>query len=124
MNIIGTTDKFTLTNWYLGNQYHVEQFKTSDDKVLLDSAVQNLVQAKLVQTWAPRVATTRLSKLSSGMAARWCGVPRVHFLMQAMQARANSMDNNEDDFERETVLLGSVNLLSGNRLHVGAEWHQ
>ena len=58
------------------------------------------------------------------MAARWCGVPRVHFLMQAMQARANSMDNNEDDFERETVLLGSVNLLSGNRLHVGAEWHQ
>ena len=36
---------FTLTNWYLGNQYHVEQFKTSDGKVLLDSAVQNLVQA-------------------------------------------------------------------------------
>jgi len=35
----------TLTNWYLGNQYHVEQFKTSDGKVLLDSAVQNLVQA-------------------------------------------------------------------------------
>jgi hypothetical protein len=30
VNIIGTTDKFTLTNWYLGNQYHVEQFKTSD----------------------------------------------------------------------------------------------
>ena len=44
--------------------------------------------------------------------------------MQAMQAGANLMDNNEDDFERETVLLGSVNLLSGNRLHVGAEWHQ
>ena len=45
VSIIGTTDKFTLTNWYLGNQYHVEQFKTSDGKVLLDSAVQNLVQA-------------------------------------------------------------------------------
>ena len=86
--------------------------------------MQNLVQAKLVQIWAPRVATTRLSKLSSGMAARWCGVPRVHFLMQAMQAGANLMDNNEDDFERETVLLGNVNLFSGNRLHVDAEWHQ
>lgn len=44
--------------------------------------------------------------------------------MQAMLAVASSMDNNEDDFKRETVLLGSVNLLSGNRLHVGAEWHQ
>ncbi len=45
VDIIGTSDKFTLNNWYLGNQYHVEQFKTSDGKVLLDSAVQNLVQA-------------------------------------------------------------------------------
>lgn len=45
VDIIGTTDKFTLSNWYLGNQYHVEQFKTSDGKVLLDSQVQALVQA-------------------------------------------------------------------------------
>ncbi|MBK7656729.1 MAG: hypothetical protein IPJ18_18565 [Betaproteobacteria bacterium] len=45
VSIIGTADKFTVTNWYLGNQYHVEQLKTSDGKVLLDSAVQNLVQA-------------------------------------------------------------------------------
>ncbi|MBC7700396.1 calcium-binding protein, partial [Aquabacterium sp.] len=45
VDIKGTSDKFTLTNWYLGNQYHVEQFKTSDGKVLLDSQVQALVQA-------------------------------------------------------------------------------
>jgi Ca2+-binding RTX toxin-like protein len=45
VSIIGTSDKATLTNWYLGNQYHVEQFKTSDGKVLLDSQVQNLVNA-------------------------------------------------------------------------------
>ena len=32
-----TTDKFSLNNWYLGSQYHVEQFKTSDGKTLLDS---------------------------------------------------------------------------------------
>ena len=45
-------------------------------------------------------------KLSSGMAARWCGVPRVHFLMQAMQSGgASLLDNNEDDFVRETALL-------------------
>ncbi len=45
LSIIGTTDKATLTNWYLGNQYHVEQFKTSEGKTLLDSQVQNLVSA-------------------------------------------------------------------------------
>ena len=45
VSIIGTSDRFTLTNWYLGNQYHVEQFKTSDGKTLLDSQVQNLVSA-------------------------------------------------------------------------------
>ncbi|MEJ8849669.1 calcium-binding protein [Variovorax rhizosphaerae] len=45
VSVIGTNDKFTIKNWYVGNRYHVEEFKTSDGKVLLDSQVQNLVQA-------------------------------------------------------------------------------
>lgn len=45
VSIIGTADKFILTNWYLGNQYHVEQFKTNDGRTLQDSQVQNLVNA-------------------------------------------------------------------------------
>jgi len=45
VSIIGTTDKSTVQNWYLGSQYHVEQFKTSDGKTLLDSKVQDLVSA-------------------------------------------------------------------------------
>ena len=45
VSIIGTSDKATVTNWYSGSQYHVEQFKTSDGKMLLDSQVQNLVSA-------------------------------------------------------------------------------
>ena len=44
-SIIGTSDKLTLKNWYLGSQYHVEQFHTADGKLLLDSQVENLVQA-------------------------------------------------------------------------------
>jgi Ca2+-binding RTX toxin-like protein len=44
-SIIGTTDKLTVQNWYLGSSYHVEQFKTADGKLLLDSQVENLVQA-------------------------------------------------------------------------------
>ncbi|MDP1734100.1 MAG: calcium-binding protein, partial [Sulfuritalea sp.] len=44
-SIIGTTDKLTVENWYLGSNYHIEQFKTADGKLLLDSQVENLVQA-------------------------------------------------------------------------------
>jgi hypothetical protein len=51
-------------------------------------------------------ALFREGKLSSGMAARWCGLPRVHFLLQAMQlGEARLLDDNEDDFARETALL-------------------
>ena len=50
-------------------------------------------------------ALFREGKLSSGMAARWCGLPRVHFLLHAMQSGAVLMDNNDDDFTRETALL-------------------
>jgi hypothetical protein len=32
-------------NWYLGSQYHIEQFRTGDGRLLLDSQVENLVQA-------------------------------------------------------------------------------
>jgi Ca2+-binding RTX toxin-like protein len=44
-SIIGTSDKVTIQNWYLGTQYQVEQFKTADGKTLLDSKVQGLVAA-------------------------------------------------------------------------------
>ena len=44
-SIIGTSDKLTIENWYTGNAYHVEQFKTADGKTLLDSNVEALVQA-------------------------------------------------------------------------------
>ncbi len=45
-------------------------------------------------------------KLYSGMAAHWLGMPRGHFLLQAMQeGSAALLENNDDDFARETVLL-------------------
>ncbi len=45
VSVLGSDDKVTFSDWYLGNAYHVEQFKTSDGKMLLDSQVQNLVSA-------------------------------------------------------------------------------
>jgi Ca2+-binding RTX toxin-like protein len=57
-SIIGTADKFTFENWYLGSSYHVEQFKTSDNKVLLDSRVDTLVQAMAAFAPPPMGQTT------------------------------------------------------------------
>jgi Ca2+-binding RTX toxin-like protein len=61
VSIIGTSDSFTVTNWYLGSQYHVEQFKTSDGKTLLDSQVQDLVSAMASFT-PPAMGQTTLTE--------------------------------------------------------------
>lgn len=75
VSIIGTTDKFIMTNWYLGNQYHIEQFKTSDGKTLLDSQVQNLVNAMAGFAPPPGGQTTltadQQTALSPVIAANW-----------------------------------------------------
>lgn len=43
--VLGTSDVFIIDRWYKGQQHRVEQFKTSDGRILLDSQVQNLVDA-------------------------------------------------------------------------------
>ena len=45
VSLIGTDDKATLTNWYSGTNYRIEQFRTADDQVLLHAQVETLVQA-------------------------------------------------------------------------------
>jgi subfamily B ATP-binding cassette protein HlyB/CyaB len=75
VSLIGTTDKETLQNWYLGSQYHAEQFKTSDGHVLLDSSVQNLVNA-MAAFAPPAVGQTTLppsyqSALNPVIVANW-----------------------------------------------------
>jgi trimeric autotransporter adhesin len=75
LGIVGTVDKLTVSNWYLGSQYHVEQFKTADGKTLLDSQVQNLVNA-MASIVPPPLGQTSLSAaqataLSPVIAANW-----------------------------------------------------
>ena len=65
VDIIGTGDRLTLNSWYLGNQYHVEQFKTSDGRTLLDSQVQNLVNA-MAAFAPPAFGQTSLSAAYAG----------------------------------------------------------
>ena len=75
VSVIGTSDKFTLNNWYLGSQYHVEQFRTTNGRILSDSNVQNLVQA-MASFSPPAAGQTTLppsyqSSLGSVIAANW-----------------------------------------------------
>ncbi|WP_411877770.1 calcium-binding protein [Polaromonas sp. YR568] len=75
ISLIGTADKMTVQNWYLGNPYHVEQIKTSDNKVLLDTQVEALVQAMAGFT-PPAMGQTTLTSaqqtaLAPVLAANW-----------------------------------------------------
>jgi len=75
VSIIGTADKATVQNWYSGSSYHVEQIKTSDSKVLLDTQVENLVQA--MASFAPpamgqtSLTASQQTALAPVLAANW-----------------------------------------------------
>jgi len=51
------------------------------------------------------IALFRDGRLSSGMAARWLGIPRVQFLLRAMEAGATLLSDTPEDLARETSLL-------------------
>jgi Ca2+-binding RTX toxin-like protein len=44
-SINGTADKLIVQDWYLGSQYHVEEFRFNDGSVVTDAQVQGLVSA-------------------------------------------------------------------------------
>jgi Ca2+-binding RTX toxin-like protein len=74
-SIIGTNDKFVISNWYSGSANQVEQFKTSDGAVLLNSQVEALVSA-MASFAPPAVGQTTLSPdyqaaLGIVLAANW-----------------------------------------------------
>jgi Ca2+-binding RTX toxin-like protein len=45
VNVIGTNDQVTINNWYRKDDFHIEEFRTSNGLYLLDSQVDNLVSA-------------------------------------------------------------------------------
>jgi hypothetical protein len=80
VSVIGTADKAVVQNWYSGTASHVEQIKAGDGKLLLDTQVQNLVQA-MAGFAPPAMGQTNLSQtsltsaqqmqLTNVMAANW-----------------------------------------------------
>ncbi|MFA7269623.1 MAG: calcium-binding protein, partial [Sterolibacterium sp.] len=73
VSIIGTNDKLILDNWYVGSTYHIEQFKTADGKLLLDTQVENLVQAMAAFT-PPALGQTTLPQSYQDVLATVIGV--------------------------------------------------
>lgn len=49
----------------------------------------------------------REGAISSGVAAQWLGVPRAHFLLDAMRHGATLPGDPDDDFRRETDVRGA-----------------
>lgn len=75
VSLIGSGDKLVVEDWYDGSQCHIQQFKTSNGKTLLDTQVQNLVQA-MAGFSPPTAGQTTLpanyqSALSPVIAANW-----------------------------------------------------
>lgn len=75
ISIIGTADKATVQDWYLGSAHHVEQICLSDGKTLQDSDVEILVQA--MAPYAPPVmgqmdlSAAYAAQLAPVIAASW-----------------------------------------------------
>ena len=58
IQIIGTSGRMVVRNWFSGSQYRVEEVKAGDGKVLSDANVQNLVNAMATMTPPPMGQTT------------------------------------------------------------------
>jgi len=74
-SVIGTIDKLVVQDWYLGSDYHIEQFITAGGLTLLDGHVEDLVVAMagfastdLGQNTLPAEYATALDPL---IAASW-----------------------------------------------------
>jgi len=76
VKIDGTTDSLKFQNWYSGWQYHAENLETSDGKRLLDTQVDQLIQAmasfssQTGLTWA-QALQERPEDVQSILTAHW-----------------------------------------------------
>jgi Ca2+-binding RTX toxin-like protein len=75
VGVIGTGDQLRISGWYAGAQHRIERFMTSDGETLLDSQVQNLVDA-MAAFAPPPMGQTSLSDgyadaLTATIAANW-----------------------------------------------------
>lgn len=74
ISIIGSVDKLTIKDWYVGNQYRVEEIRTVDGNYLLTAAkVQTLVSvmATMTKPTTTSLSASQRSQLESTFASTW-----------------------------------------------------
>ena len=73
--MIGTDDRLTVSGWYANSAQRVEQFQSSDGRVLPESQVQTLVQAMAAFAPPPMgqmmLPANYASALAPVLAATW-----------------------------------------------------
>ena len=75
ISVMGSQDKTTVSNWYLGSAHRIERIEAGNGKTLLDSQVANLVNA--MASFVPPAAgqitlpTTYQTDLNPVIAANW-----------------------------------------------------
>ncbi|WP_443192076.1 calcium-binding protein, partial [Pseudomonas indica] len=75
IQLSGTSDSLLIRDWYKGSAHHVERFDSADGRTLLDSQVQNLVDA-MAAFGAPAgglssLPDTQRMQLETVIAANW-----------------------------------------------------
>lgn len=75
VSLIGTSDKVSISNWYNGSSNHVEKIQVADGHYLMDSQVEQLVQAMAGMTPPPAGQTMLTAdqhqQLDAVLASSW-----------------------------------------------------
>ncbi|MCI5144913.1 MAG: UPF0175 family protein [Candidatus Electrothrix sp. AR3] len=74
-------------------------------KAFQDSAVTNPERLGKIVKLEAAIALFRKGKISSGMASKWLDIPRITFLLKAMEQGGMLLEDSADDFCREKALL-------------------
>jgi hypothetical protein len=67
LSIIGTSDKVTISGWYISAAHRVEVIELAGGRQLLDAQVQNLVQAMAAFAPPPAGQTTLSSSYHNSL---------------------------------------------------------
>lgn len=75
VSVLGGSERVTVSSWYSGSAYHLDQFKSADGKTLLDSQVQSLVDAMAAFGVPPggegNLTAAQREELNLVIAANW-----------------------------------------------------
>ncbi|WP_171902707.1 calcium-binding protein [Pseudomonas sp. ENNP23] len=75
VSVVGGSEQVTVSSWYSGSAYHLDQFKSADGKTLLDSQVQSLVDAMAAFGVPPggegNLTAAQREELNLVIAANW-----------------------------------------------------